>query len=204
MKKKNTKKLLIILIILIFMIIFFGFLAKRNDKKIINFIKDDVPVSLKLDSNQTNEEAANIQRIYNPDIVLPGWGELTIKANQREIGDCIKIYNPEANIYYNCPKCKGLLQNLYCPYCEKTYDFKEVDQNVYYLKFSIILKDNEELIYSTDLIKPGYHINNIILNKELEVGDYEISILIEPYKSDMATKCNSGEIETILHVTDTI
>lgn len=204
MKKKRTRILFIILILLILFIILFSYIAYLKDTRIIKFVKEEIPIAIKLDENQTDKQKEVINKKYNPDIVLPGWGEVTISANTRNINSSIDIYNPESNVYFNCPKCKGLLENLHCPYCDQTYEFKDVDQNVYYLKFTISLKENDEVIYSTDLIKPGYHIKDIVLNRELEVGDYKASILIEPYKSDRASKCNSGQVDIILHVTDTI
>lgn len=204
MKKKKTKKLLIILILLILFIGLLSYVVFFKKEETHIFTQKDSLVSFKLDESQTNEKEIATQKIYNPDIILPGWGEFTIKANTSDIGNNINLYNPESNVYFNCPKCKGLLNDLKCPYCEKTYEFKEVDQNLYYLKFTIKLKDSDETIYSTDLVKPGYHIKQITLNRPLQVGDYDASILIEPYKSDMATRCNVGEVNVILHVTDTI
>lgn len=203
MKKKKRKLYKILILLLILLITVLLCLLFTRNKNVIDYVKEDLPVYMKLEENQTDEKQIKINKIYSPDITLPGWGELTISANTKDIGSQINIYNPESNVYYNCPKCLRLLENLYCPYCQKEYEFKEVNQNVYYLKFTIILKDNNEVIYETNLIKPGYHINNIVFNRELEVGDYEASILIEPYKTDMATKCNCGEVEVLIHATDT-
>lgn len=51
----------------------------------------------------------------------------------------------------------------------------------FYLQFNIILKDSEELIYSSGLVEYGNYINEIKLNKELQKGVHDAFILIQPY-----------------------
>ena len=63
----------------------------------------------------------------------------------------------------------------------------------YYLQFNIILKDTEELIYSSGLVEYGGYINTIELNKELQKGEYDAIVFIQPY--DMAmNKTNSAQL----------
>ena len=63
----------------------------------------------------------------------------------------------------------------------------------YYLKFSIYLKENDELIYSSDLVPYNNYISTITLNKELQEGVYEAYVLIEPYDQNGNT-LNKGRI----------
>ena len=51
----------------------------------------------------------------------------------------------------------------------------------FYLQFNIILKDTEEIIYSSGLVEYNSYINNITLTKEIEEGEYEALIFIQPY-----------------------
>lgn len=51
----------------------------------------------------------------------------------------------------------------------------------FYLQFSIILKDTEELIYSSGLLEYNSYINNITLTKEIKEGEYEALVYIQPY-----------------------
>lgn len=62
----------------------------------------------------------------------------------------------------------------------------------FYLQFNIILNDSEELIYSSGLVEYGGYINRIELNKELQKGEYDAIVFIQPY--DMAmNKTNSAQ-----------
>lgn len=63
----------------------------------------------------------------------------------------------------------------------------------FYLQFNIILKDTDELIYSSGLVEYGGYINAIELNKELQKGEYDAIVFIQPY--DMAmNKTNSAQL----------
>ena len=63
----------------------------------------------------------------------------------------------------------------------------------FYLQFNIILKDTDELIYSSGLVEYGGYINTIELNKELQKGEYDAIVFIQPY--DMAmNKTNSAQL----------
>lgn len=63
----------------------------------------------------------------------------------------------------------------------------------FYLQFNIILKDSEELIYSSGLVEYGGYINAIELNKEIQKGEYDAIVFIQPY--DMAmNKTNSAQL----------
>lgn len=63
----------------------------------------------------------------------------------------------------------------------------------FYLQFNIILKDTDELIYSSGLVEYGGYINAIELNKEIQKGEYDAIVFIQPY--DMAmNKTNSAKL----------
>ena len=69
----------------------------------------------------------------------------------------------------------------------------------YYLQFNIILKDTEEVIYSSGLVEYNSYINNITLTKEIEEGEYEALIFIQPYDLK-GNKTNSALLEIKLKV----
>ena len=69
----------------------------------------------------------------------------------------------------------------------------------FYLQFNIILKDTEEIIYSSGLVEYNSYINNITLTKEIEEGEYEALIFIQPYDLK-GIKTNSALLEIKLKV----
>lgn len=69
----------------------------------------------------------------------------------------------------------------------------------FYLQFSIILTDTDEVIYSSGLVEYDSYINSIELSRDLEKGMYEAMLFIQPY--DMAmNKTNSALIRIKLKV----
>lgn len=51
----------------------------------------------------------------------------------------------------------------------------------FYLQFNIILRDTDEVIYSSGLVEYGNYINAIELNREIEKGEYDAVVFIQPY-----------------------
>lgn len=51
----------------------------------------------------------------------------------------------------------------------------------FYLQFNIILRDTDEVIYSSGLLEYGNYINVIELNREIEKGEYDAVVFIQPY-----------------------
>lgn len=69
----------------------------------------------------------------------------------------------------------------------------------FYLQFNIILKDTEDVIYSSGLVEYNSYINNITLIKEIEEGEYEALVFIQPYDLK-GNKTNSALLEIKLKV----
>lgn len=63
----------------------------------------------------------------------------------------------------------------------------------FYLQFNIILKDTDELIYSSGLVEYGGYINRIELNKKIQKGEYDAIVFIQPYDLSM-NKTNSAQL----------
>ena len=89
-------------------------------------------------------------------IAIPGWGEITMPPNQTE-NIVVDFYNPEAN------------------------------DGKYYLTFELYLTNEDgskDVLYKSDLIPPGKHIQRITLARGLEPGEYEATMHVQPYKMD--------------------
>lgn len=68
-------------------------------------------------------------------------------------------------------------------------------------RYQIILKESGETLYQTKLIKPGMAITTAKIDKELAIGTYAITLLIETTSlEDHKQALNAGAIETTLVV----
>ena len=110
-----------------------------------------------------------------PGVAIPGWGSFTFPPNTTELEGMVDFYNPEANDGY------------------------------YYLTYELRLPDDSEqgyeVLYASQLIPPGKHIQTITLNRGLDVGDYEAVIHVQPYTMDESmTPTNNADMKTTLHV----
>ena len=140
------------------------------------------------------------QLIYQTkNIVLPGWSELSIYADIINQESGIDFFNPKSNLFYRCPKCLDLTNNNTCLKCHKEYKTDELIEDLYYLTFKLILDDTNEVLYQSNLVYPGLHIQKIDLSRTLEEGDYKATILMDAYGKDRYTQFNSGEVKLILH-----
>lgn len=84
-----------------------------------------------------------------------------------------------------------------------TVDFPNPEANAdkYYLSFELRLKDSGEVLYTSGLVKPGLHIQQITLSRALEAGTYAAIVHVQPYKMDEAqTATNNADMETELIV----
>ena len=115
-------------------------------------------------------------------IVLPGWRELTVSVDESCQATGIDFYNPADNLFYRCPRCLNVVAEKRCDKCEENYEKKELVEDCFYLRFSLILD----------------------LTRVLEPGDYSARVLIEPYGKDMVTPLNQGEVKLVLHVKNLI
>lgn len=69
----------------------------------------------------------------------------------------------------------------------------------FYLQFNIILKETDELIYSSGLVEYGNYINEIKLNKELQKGEHDAIMLIQPFDFGL-NKTNNAKFDIKLIV----
>lgn len=89
--------------------------------------------------------------------------------------------------------------NLKADQTTATVDFynPEVNEGKYYLTFEIQL-DNE-ILYTSGLIEPGLHIQEITLSRPLKAGTYDAIIHVQPYRMDK-TPTNNANMQTTLVV----
>ncbi|EET59668.1 hypothetical protein BRYFOR_08284 [Marvinbryantia formatexigens DSM 14469] len=76
----------------------------------------------------------------------------------------------------------------------------EDNADMYYLTFELRLKETDEVIFSTTLVPPGESCNKVTLNRELEAGEYEAVLHVQPYRMADETPTNNADMETTLIV----
>jgi hypothetical protein len=102
-------------------------------------------------------------------VAIPGWGSITIPANQTSVA--VDFYNPEAN------------------------------DGQYYLTYEMRLADGDELLYSSGLIPPGKHIQQITLSRALDAGNYDVVLHVQPYRmNEELSPTNNADMNTELIV----
>ena len=172
--KKKKKKWLILLLLLLLLLIAAGIILAMNRK---NREGEDSAggVGLVVDENAGDQIESQDDRSEDaPGVAIPGWGTITIPAGETEVTS-VDFYNPDENAdYYN-------------------------------LTFELRIKDDSsegyEVLYSSQLVPPGKHLQKITLSRPLEAGTYEAVIHVQPYKMDDAqTPTNNADMETSLIV----
>ena len=195
-KKKDNKRLSITLVLVIITIIIILLLLRCCSKK------EDVPKQeLPMDESQgAYKEQEYIDHSQN--IVMPGWGSFTIPKDTVDINMGIDLFNPESNLWYKCPDCDYQLDDNYkCTNeeCGHQHSKETAIEDCYYMSFGLYLEDNDELLYQSNLVSPGNHLQSITLTKSLSEGEYDAYVFIQPYKSDKATACNNGKVKIKLY-----
>ena len=61
--------------------------------------------------------------------------------------------------------------------------------------------NNDDIIFTTGKIAPGYKCSKVTLEKELEPGEYEAIMMVQPYLQDeKQTPTNNAELEILIIV----
>lgn len=131
------------------------------------------PISggVQLDPNQSAYDPDSGNSTPSPGVAIPGWGKITIPANETDV--TVDFYNPEEN------------EDLYY----LTFELRLPDENGGY-----------EVLYSSGLVKAGNHIQKITLSHELAEGTYDAVVFVQPYRMDGVTPTNNAETQTLLIV----
>lgn len=75
------------------------------------------------------------------------------------------------------------------------------NSSYYDLSFTLKLAETDELIFTTGKIAPGYKCSKVTLEKELEPGEYEAIMMVQPYLQDeKQTPTNNAELEILIIV----
>ena len=75
------------------------------------------------------------------------------------------------------------------------------EENDVYFEISFYLPETDETIYTSKMIRPGQHLYEITLEKEMEAGEYPLIVRYATYSADEAmTPRNGAEVNCTLVV----
>ncbi len=66
------------------------------------------------------------------------------------------------------------------------------EENEVYFQISFYLPDTDETIYTSDLIRPGQHLYDITLEREMEAGEYPLTVKYATFTADEAMAPQNG------------
>ena len=76
------------------------------------------------------------------------------------------------------------------------------EENQVYFRISFYLPETEETIYTSKIIKPGQSLYEITLEKEMETGEYPLTVKYETFTAnEEMTPRNGAEVNCTLVVT---
>ena len=77
----------------------------------------------------------------------------------------------------------------------------DANAGYYDLEFTLKLTETGEMLFSTGLIPPGYKCSHVTLSKQLDAGEYEATLFVQPYlKDETHTPVNNAELNILLIV----
>lgn len=74
------------------------------------------------------------------------------------------------------------------------------DTNQCLFQFQLIRFDTGDVLYTSDMVKPGKAILSQKLSQSFTEGDYPLTIRINTFSEDGKTPYNGSDVETTLHV----
>ncbi len=84
---------------------------------------------------------------------------------------------------------------------ETTLYNPEKNEGYYDLSFTLTLDETGEEVFTTGKIPPGYRCSKVTLNRALEAGKYEATLLVQPYlQSDTDAQLNRANVSLTLIV----
>ena len=66
------------------------------------------------------------------------------------------------------------------------------EENKVYFEISFYLPETDETIYTFDLLRPGQHIYDITLDREMEAGEYPLTVRYATYSADEEMQPRNG------------
>lgn len=119
---------------------------------------------------------------------LPGEGELSVPEKTETKGRQIKI-----NGIPEMPLVAGQR--------EQNFVFSNPESNPCYHKIEIVLDDTGEVLYTSNLLPPGYSISQFTLNRALDAGEYKATVHFYNYSFDKEQRpLNNMDIKTTIKV----
>ncbi|MCD8397983.1 MAG: hypothetical protein LUD12_12530 [Lachnospiraceae bacterium] len=72
--------------------------------------------------------------------------------------------------------------------------------NPCYFTFTLVLKDTDEVLYTSGMVAPGQAITSITMSRALEAGEYDAVIQITTASLEDGSAMNGANVETVLIV----
>ncbi|MCH5261115.1 MAG: hypothetical protein J1F18_15310 [Lachnospiraceae bacterium] len=177
-RAKWTVLLLLLMILILGTVALVAALQRENRIKnvveiVVSTENSGEGVGLTIDPNAGSGQMYGTDNTAEQDVAISGRRSITIPANKKEI--TVDFYNPKENA------------------------------GAYYLTFELRLGDDSkqgyEVLYTSGLLEPGKHIEQITLSRALEKGTYDAIVHIQPYRmNDEKTLTNNADIKTRLIV----
>ena len=80
---------------------------------------------------------------------------------------------------------------------------ENIEANQYSFQVNLVLDETGETIYSSGLIDPGYYVEYVELNQELQAGDHLATAVFTTYSLDESEdKIAEARVKLTLHVLD--
>lgn len=91
---------------------------------------------------------------------------------------------------------------IYLPANQTEVDvaFSNPEGNPCYFTFELVLKDTEEVLYTSKQVPPGEAITHITLNRALDAGEYSAVLKISTFHIVTQSGMNGANVETTLEV----
>ena len=117
-----------------------------------------------------------------------GEGEISIPDTTKTRGRQIKVYGiPELPLAANTK--------------EQSFVFSNPEENPCFFVIEIELSDTGEVIYTSNLLPPGYSISKLTLTRALAAGTYPATIHVKTYSFDKEQrKLNNMDLKTTIVV----
>ncbi len=135
------------------------------------------------------ETTTNTPGVVDPN-AQEGVGDISVPDKIETVGRGIKVIG--------FPKMK-----LKAGVLEQEFILSNPKENPCYFKYEIVLSDTGEVIYTSDLVPPGYAISKFKLNRALEAGSYSAVVHVRPYSFDKEQRpLTKFDSKTVIEVSE--
>lgn len=136
-------------------------------------------------ANTTPEPPTNPPGVVDSN-ALPGEGEFSVPEKLDTAGRQIKV--------------NGIAKmNLKAGVREQNFVFSNPAENPCYFVLEVVLVDSDEVIYTSNLLPPGYSISQFTLNRPLAAGSYRTVVHVKTYSFDKEQRpLNNFDLKTTI------